>query len=281
MKRSKEAGWVKLTKKKRKGREKEAGKVIVKKKARISPSIRTKKVRWDIVVVAVIVVFIAVGVVYLVTHASRESSQQVKPATENLYRALEEIYFTNRPNPNATLDVFYDVRGNVSINGTVFGVKDFMQFRIFFYNRTLKVPSNENGTSGNKTVVLSGHGVIPLGAYYVQPVLDVLGFTSKVENISMLLVNVENLRNHNVSIKTEYLSHDKVTIPTVKEPLDTVKIQYTYTIDIHNKTYHVNATVWYETKYKFPVKAVVNINECVLTFKLEYAELTYLSQQRV
>ncbi len=221
--------------------------------------------------------------IYLVTHASRETPHQLKPATENLYKALEEIYFTNKPNPNATLDVFYGVRGNVNLNGTVFGVKDIMQFRIFFYNRTLKVPTNESGTSGNKTkiVVLSGHGVIPLGAYYIQPVLDVLGFTSKVENISMLLVNVENLKNHNVSVETKYLGHDKVTIPTVKEPLDTVKVQYTYTIKVHNKTYHVNATVWYETKYKFPVKAVININGYTLTFKLEYAELTYLSQRRI
>jgi len=267
--------------KKRKGKEKGAGKVIVKKKARVSPSIKTRKVRWDLVIAAVIVIFIAVGVVYLVTHASRESSQQIKPTTENLYKALEEIYFTNKPNPNATLDVFYDVRGNVNLNGTVFGVKDFIQFRIFFYNRTLKVPTNESGASSNKTVVLRGHGVIPIGAYYVQPVLNILGFTSKVENISMLLVNVENLKKHNVSVKTEYLGHDKVTIPTVKEPLDTVKVRYIYTIDIHNKTYHVNATVWYETKYKFPVKAVIDINGYVLTFKLEYAELTYLNQQKI
>ncbi len=177
--------------------------------------------------------------------------------------------------------MFYDVRGDVDMNGTVFGVKDIMQFRIFFYNRTLKVPTNESGTPSNKTIVLKGHGIIPLGAHYVQPVLDVLGFTSKVENISMLLVNIENLKNHNVSVEVKYLGHDKVTIPTVKEPLDTVKVQYTYITKVHNKTYHVNATVWYETKYKFPVKAVININGYTLTFKLEYAELTYLSQQRI
>jgi len=128
---------------------------------------------------------------------------------------------------------------------------------------------------------LSGHGVIPIGAPYIQSVLDVLGFTSKVENISMLLVNVENLKNHNVSVETKYLGHDKVKIPTVKEPLDTVKVRYIYITEVHNKTYHVNATVWYETKYKFPVKAVININGYVLTFKLEYAELTYLNQQKV
>ena len=227
-------------------------------------------------------IFIAIGVVYLVTHASRENANnQVKPATENLYKALKEIYFTNKPNPNATLDVFYDIRGNVNINGTVFGVKDFMQFRIFFYNRTIKMPSNGNATSGNRTIVISGHGVIPIGAYYVQPVLNVLGFTSKVENISMLLINIENLKNHNVSVTTKYLGHDKVTIPTVKEPLDTIKVRYVYNIEVHNKTYHVNATVWYETKYKFPVKAVININGYVLTFKLEYAELTHLNQQKV
>ena len=224
---------------------------------------------------------IAAGTAYLVTHASREAPHQIKPATENLYKALKEIYFTNKPNPNATLDVFYDVRGNINLNGTVFGVKDFIQFRIFFYNRTLKVPINENGTTSNKTIVLSGHGVLPIGAPYIQPVLDVLGFTSKVENISMLLVNVKNLKNHNVSVETKYLGHDKVKIPTVKEPLDTVKVRYIYTTEVHNKTYHVNATVWYETKYKFPVKAVININGYVLTFKLEYAELTYLSQQKL
>ncbi len=272
-----------MTKKRRREKKrkehKEAGKVIVKKKARVRPSVtKGRRVRWDLVFAAVVIALIGFGIWYAVAHATR-SNHELTPATENLYKALNEIYFSNKPNPNVTLDVFYGINGSVPVGNVTYGVNDIIQFRIFFYNRTISLSGSMNASK--KELVVTGHAVLAIGANYIHPILKVLGFTNSLNNVSQLIINTQYLRKHHVRIISHYLGVDYVRIPTVKKPVKTVKVSYEYTVNISKKTYHVKAVVWYEVKYKFPVKALISVNGYTFELRLEYAQLTHFMFKRI
>ncbi len=254
----------------KKKRKKEVGKVIVKKKARRAPSV---KIRFDIVFAVIIVALIGVGIFYVVTRPS-ESVQASKPI-EVLYNGLKEVFINK--NPNATLDLYYSVRGQIDFSGEVLTIKDFIQYRVFFFNQTIYPNITSEGNETTSAVVLSGFGAIPLGAYYIDPLFNVTGFYSKLKNISELLINVEYLRNErNVSVNVRDLGTDTVYIRTFDTEFQTKVMEYTYTIEYNHVLRHVVAKVWYETNYGVPIKADFNVDDMSVEFELKAADLNYL-----
>jgi len=279
-----------LTRRRRKGKgkeRKEAGKVIVKKHVRRGPSISVgRKVRWDVVFAVVVVILIGVGVWYGVTHASKGGAQELTPALTNLYNGINDIYLTKNPNPNITLDVFYDINGTVNLGNVTYGVSDFLQYRLFYYHRSVSIPQTSKNAS-KKEVVIQGHGLIILGANYLSRFFNILGYpgmmSDNVSNVSLLILNTKYLEEtHHILIKKKVLGTDYVKIPTVKHPVKTVVVRYTYTYPAGKGVkYNVTATIWYELKYKFPVKAIINVNGYKLEFRLEYAQVSHFKLRRV
>ncbi len=281
-----------MTRRRRKGKgkeRKEAGKVIVKKHVRRGPLVRAgRKVRWDVVFAAVVIILIGIGVWYGIAHASKGGAQGLTPALTNLYNGIDDLYLTKNPNPNLTLDVFYNINGTVNLGNVTYGVSDFLQYRLFYYHRSVSVPQTQSSKNASrKEVVIQGHGLIILGANYLSRFFNILGYpnmmSDNVSNVSLLILNVRYLEEtHHILIKKEVLGTTYVRIPTVKHPVKTVMVKYTYTLPAGKGIkYNVTAVVWYELKYKFPVKALINVNGYKLEFRLEYAQVSHFKLKRV
>lgn len=255
----------------KKKEKKEVGKVVVKKKAHKTPSF---KIRLDVVFAVIIIALIGAGIFYVVTRPG-EAVKESEPV-EVLYNGLKEIFIDK--NPNATLDLYYSIRGQIDFSGEALAIKDFLQYRVFFFNQTIYPNITNEGNETVSAVILSGFGAIPLGAYYIDPLLNVTGFYSKLENISELLINVKYLKEErNVSVEARELGTDVVYLRTFDTEFQTKVIQYTYTIEYNHNLRLVVAKVWYETKYGLPIKADFNIDGLSVEFELKAADLNYLS----
>ena len=261
----------------KKGKQKEVGKVIVKKKARKVPSV---KIRWDYVFAAILIVLIggAIGYFAYVTYFKEPTTPQAENPVDVLYKGVEEVFINK--NKNATLDLYYKLRGEMKLGNVTLSVKDFVQHRVFFYDTTVTPNASETGNETQEPVVLSGFGAIPFGAYYIDPLLNLTGFYSKPENISDLLINVKHLReDRNISVSVTKVGEEDVYLKTFDSTFHTVVYRYVYDVPQSNTTTaHVVGEVWYETKYGVPVKAVFNIDGLVMSWELQAADLNYLGQ---
>ncbi|MCD6323699.1 MAG: hypothetical protein J7L55_01140 [Desulfurococcales archaeon] len=253
-----------------KNKRKEAGKVIIKKKARKAPSLR---IRGDILLVAVIIAIIAVGIGYLAYDRLTTQAKQPIPAEQRLYEGLKAVFHDK--NPKATLDLIYDVRGNTEWYGVPVSTKDLLMFRLFYYHQTL----NTNETSSNATVTLSGWGALPIGASYLYNVLNLTGFTTMINNASQVIININHVKEaFNVSVNKEDLGAETLTLPGFNKPFQVLHYRYSYNIRSEGKVKHVVIDTWLEAKYNLPVKVVVDVDGKALTFTLHYVQFNLSSE---
>ncbi len=255
-----------------KRKEKESGKIIKKKKVRMGPSLRLRRLRWDIIAVIVIIAVIAyVG--YALVSASMQK-QEGKQGIENineLYDGLEKVVI--KKYRNVSIDLWYYIRGTIPCKGYDVGVKDFAQIRLFYYE--IMVPTETK--VGNKTVTenktIGGYNVLYLRVPYLTDLLSITGVGPAVygytNNVSHLFIDDEALnKTLRGNLTKRFLGREEIEVGTLGK-VSTLKVQYIYDITEDSKTYHVNATVWYEDRFKIPVKLIFNINGRMLTIELK------------
>ena len=253
-----------------KRKEKEAGKIIKKKKARRSPSLRLRRLRWDIIAVLVIVAVIAyVGYNLVFASMQKQESSESVEDIKKLYEGLEKI--VGRRYSNVSIDLWYYMRGELPCGNYVMGIKDFVQVRLFYYEVT--VPSetkvgNETVTE-NKTV--GSYHILYLRAPYLTDLLILTGVSTLygyADNISNIFISdevlSETLKNN---LTKKFLGSEVIKLGKLGN-ISTLKVQYIYSLTADDTTYHINATVWYESKFKMPVKLVFNINGRMLAIEL-------------
>ncbi len=243
---------------------KEAGKVIVKKKARRTPSLR---IRGDILLVAVIVAIIAAGTGYLVYDKLTTQAKQPTPPEKALYEGLKAVFHDK--NTKATLDLLYDVRGEMKWYGVPVSVKDVLMFRVFYYHQTLKT----NKTSSNATMTVAGWGALPIGASYMYNVLNLTGFTTMINNASQVVININHVRKaFNATVKEEDLGSGTLKLQGFSKAFQVIHRRYAYSLMSEGRLKHVSVDVWFEVKYGLPVKVIVDVDGESLTFTLHYVQ---------
>ncbi len=244
-------------------RKKEVGKVVVKKKAHSLPSINIRK---DVLLVAIILILIGGGVAYIYVNSGAAHAQQSMSPSEELYKGLQAIF--RDKNKRATLDLYYRVRGTVEVGGVPTTVMDLLQFRIFYYNQTIRPKENQTNT----TTFIAGYAALPIGTYYIFPLLNLTGFTDMIDNASEIIVNIPRLtHDYNVSLKVKYLGEEKVYLRGMKTTFNTTTYLYSYSISNEGKVKNVTIEAWFENRYTLPVKVVVTVDSQKVAFELETA----------
>ncbi|MCD6084476.1 MAG: hypothetical protein J7J20_02915 [Desulfurococcales archaeon] len=254
-----------------KRKEKETGKIIKKKKVRKGPSLRLKRVRWDIVAVIVIIAVIAyVG--YNLVYASMQKQEGIEAVEDisRLYEGLEKVVVQN--NSNVSIDLWYYVRGDVPCGNYVMGVKDFIQVRIFYYEVTIPAGTKVGNETTTENKTISGYHILYLRAPYLIDLLMLTGVNTLygyTDNISNMFLNYEVLnRTLRGNLSKELMGSEVLDLGKLGNA-STIKIRYTYSLPLSNTTaYSITATVWYENKFKLPVKLILSINGSVTTIEL-------------
>ncbi len=259
-----------------KRKEKESGKIIKKKKVRMGPSLRLRRLRWDIIAIVVIVAVIAyVGYALVSTSMQKQEDQEGIKSMDELYEGLEKVIV--KKYRNVSVDLWYYIRGTVPCKGYDVGVKDFAQIRLFYYEITVPTETKV----GNKTVTenktIGGYNVLYLRVPYLTDLLSITGVGPAVygyiNNVSHLFIDDEALnKTLRGNLTKKFLGKEEIEVGMLGK-VSTYKVQYIYNVIEDNKTYHVNATVWYEDRFKIPVKLIFNINGKSLTIELKSANV--------
>jgi hypothetical protein len=244
-------------------RKKEVGKVVVKKKARNLPSISIRK---DVLLVAIIIILIAGGVAYIYVNSGTAQAKQALTPSQELYKGLQAVF--KDKNKRATLDLYYRVRGTVDVGGVPTTVMDLLQFRIFYYNQSIKPQENQTNT----TTFIAGYAALPIGTYYIFPLLNLTGFTDMIDNASEIIINVPRLTHtYNVSLEAKYLGEERIYLRGMKATFNTSVYLYSYSISNEGKVKNVTIKAYFEDRYNLPVKVVVTVDSQTVAFQLETA----------
>ncbi|MCD6428384.1 MAG: hypothetical protein J7L12_02065 [Desulfurococcales archaeon] len=259
-----------------KRKEKEAGKIIKKKKVRMGPSLRLRRLRWDIIAIVVIVAVIAyVGYALVFASMQEQGNQEGIKSMDELYEGLEKVIV--KKYRNVSVDLWYYIRGTIPCKGYDVGVKDFAQIRLFYYEITVPTETKV----GNKTVTenktIGGYNVLYLRVPYLTDLLSITGVGPAVygytNNVSHLFIDDEALnKTLKGNLTKKLLGKEEIEVGTLGK-VSTYKVRYVYDVTESGKAYHVNATVWYEDKFKIPVKLVFNINGRLLAIELKSADV--------
>ncbi len=247
---------------KKKGKRKEAGKIVVRKHARARISL--PRIRWDIVVIAVIIGLIATAA-FLVYTSSNKGGTSEKLSYNDLLKYLGEV--ANGKNERLALDLFYNVRGDIVTSNGVLGIKDLLQVDMRFSKVTLPAPKN---ASKSKQIVIKGYLVFYYGLEYLGELYDVLGMSNNVKNISQVLVDVSKLKRTYGNVEVKTIGLEKIKVGRIGY-IDTYKQIINYKAKIGSRKYDVTLIVWREKNYGVPIK----IEVCMDNYKLSITLNSY------
>ncbi len=251
-----------MAKKKRK----EVGKVVVKKRRRVSVSFRfPRRIRWDIVLVVVIVALVGVTLFYAYFTPVHHSSK-VPQDIQTLRKYLKELA---QGNESVTLILTYEVRGDIPINKEVLGVKDYLTLRLRYTE--IEVPifklTGNKTQSTNKTIKFKGFAVFRYGLNYLPQLPKLLGISEAPKNLSEVLVSKESLIYDNVSFKSKVIGEDVISlrdlgkVRTIKEVLECSR-------RFDNSTLNYLIVVWRDHDYGLPLKVSLVIRDYKLNLTL-------------
>ncbi len=246
----------------KKGKRKEAGKIIVRKHARARISL--PRIRWDIIVVAVIIGLIATAAFLAYTSSSKGGTTE-KLSYNDLLKYLSEV--ANGKNERLALDLFYNVRGDIVTPNGVLGIKDILQVDMRFSKVTLPTPKN---ASKSKPIVIKGYLVFYYGLEYLGELYDVLGMSNNLKNISQVLIDVSKLKKTYGNVEVKTVGFEKIKVGRVGY-IDAYRQIINYKAKIGNKKYDITLVVWREKNYGIPVK----IEVCIDSYKLSITLNSY------
>ncbi len=237
---------------------KEAGKIVVKKHARARISL--PRIRWDIVIVVVIVGLIATAT--FLAYTSSRGGNTEKLSYSDLLKYLGDV--ASGKNEKLALDLFYNVRGDIVTSSGILGIKDTLQVDIRFSKVTLPAPKN---SSKSKQIVIKGYLVFYYGLEYLNELYNLLGMSNNLKNLSQVLVNIDKLNRSVKNLKVVDAGSERIKLGRIGY-VDTYKQIITYKAKIGSKYYPVELKVWRERNYGVPVKVCIRISEYELNITL-------------
>ncbi|OYT46985.1 MAG: hypothetical protein B6U85_06450 [Desulfurococcales archaeon ex4484_42] len=186
----------------KKGKKKEVGKVV--KKRRRHLRISMPKIRWDIAIIVIIVGLIISATLYMTIGGHKETPHKL--TIDDLKNYLNELTSGNK---SIALDLIYEVRGDLPTLSEVLGIKDYLQVDIRYYEVTVAPPkenvSNTTTSTNTSRKLISGYLTFYYGLDYAPILRELLGMTLSVDDLSQVLVNIVFInKSINGSVKMEY-----------------------------------------------------------------------------
>jgi len=252
-----------MSKKKRK----EAGKIVAKKRSK-RVRISLPRIRWDIVIIVVVVALIATASVIALTHRGGGKPHH-KLSVNDLANYLAEL---SRGNTTIALDLVYEVRGEIPVGSEVLGVKDLLQVDVRYYEFELAIPKNKtstNTTHVNATKKIHGYLVFYYGLDYIPILNSILGMSPSTNNLSRVLVDEEYIMN-TTGGKARIINegYENITLDDLGS-MKVVKRLIIYEKVVRNETYSIEIHEWVDVKYGIPVKVKLIVNGYVLNIELK------------
>ncbi len=249
----------------KKGKKKEVGKVVKRRRRRVRISI--PRIRWDIVIIVIIVGLIISATLYMTLGGHKETPHKL--TIDDLKNYLRELASGNK---SIALDLIYEVRGDLPTLSKVLGVKDYLQVDIRYYEITVAQPkgniSNTTTSTNTSRKLISGYLTFYYGLDYAPILRELLGMTPSVDNLSQVLVDVVFInKSINGSVKILETNYDYVELRGLGK-VKALKKVIEYTRVINGTEFHVVITEWVDDEYGVPLKVILRINGYELKMNL-------------
>lgn len=235
---------------------KEVGKVVRKRRRHVRISM--PRIRWDLVVIAVIIALIITATVYMTIGKHEETH---KLTIDDLRNYLSELASGNR---SIALDLVYEVKGNLPTPSEVLGIKDLIQVDIRYYEITVAQPkanvTNTTVSTNTTKKLISGYLTFYYGLDYAPILRELLGMTPSINNLSQVLIDVGFInKSVNGSIKVLVDGYEDIELRDLGK-VRALKEVIEYTRIINNTEFHVVITEWVDSDYGVPLKAILKVN---------------------
>ena len=241
----------------KKGKKKEVGKVVKRRRRRVRISI--PRIRWDIVIIVIIVGLIISATLYMTLGGHKETPHKL--TIDDLKNYLRELASGNK---SIALDLIYEVRGDLPTLSEVLGIKDYLQVDIRYYEITVAPPkgnvSNTTTSTNTSRKLISGYLTFYYGLDYAPILRELLGMTLSVDNLSQVLVDIVFInKSINGSVKILETNYDYVELRDLGK-VKALKKVIEYIRVINGTEFHVVITEWVDDEYGVPLKVILRIN---------------------
>ena len=238
---------------------KEVGKVV--KRRRRYFRISMPKIRWDIVIIVIIVGLIISATLYMTIGGHKETPHKL--TIDDLRNYLNELASGNE---SIALDLIYEVRGDLPTLSKVLGIKDYLQVDIRYYEYEVTVAppkgnvSNTTISTNTSKKLISGYLTFYYGLDYASILRELLGMNPSIGNLSQVLINIVYInRSINGSVKILETNHDYIELRDLGK-VKALKKVIEFTRVINGTEFHVIVTEWVDNKYGVPLKVILRIN---------------------